>query len=75
MDLNSATARSTDSLIKLAPSWSHGSKSLNTAPYLLLICWLPRGAMDLNVDGGYKKNEWRRWLPRGAMDLNRQTVP
>ena len=60
MDLNTNTASGTMFQNKLAPSWSHGSKCyilLKIAP--LPHRWLPRGAMDLNVDGGYKKNEWR----------------
>ena len=35
-----------------------------------LFCWLPRGAMDLNIFKKNIPNVVQSWLPRGAMDLN-----
>ena len=58
----------------LAPSWSHGSKYRRPSrDASRSICWLPRGAMDLNIFGSYHLRSDRCWLPRGAMDLNSNT--
>ena len=56
--------------IALAPSWSHGSKSVQTSRNQSRYRWLPRGAMDLNRISAVSVCDVRCWLPRGAMDLN-----